>query len=388
VRAPLRAGILGGGFMAEVHSRAIRAAGHEVTMIASSSPERSAEAAARLGVRDIASDARSLIESENVDVVHVCTPNTFHREQTQLALDAGKPVVCEKPLATSVTDAQLLVDQSSRLGLPTAVPFVYRYYPAVREIRSRIARGDTGQLHLLHGSYLQDWLALSTATNWRVDEAIGGSSRTFADIGVHWCDAMEFVTGHRITRLISSLARSHPERGATEDAASILFETDRGASGTLVASQISHGRKNQLMFSFDGELESYQWNQERPGKFSASSAVGETIVRAGSIEMASAEAQHLAYLPPGHPQGYQDAFNAFIADAYASFRGNTVEGLPTFVDGLRAAVITQAVLESAQSRQWVDVAPIRDYLAGDLKPVAPVASVASAASLASAPATR
>jgi predicted dehydrogenase len=142
------------------------------------------------------------------------------------------------------------------------------------------------------------------------------------------------------------------------------------------------------MFSFDGELESYQWNQERPGKFSASSAVGETIVRAGSIEMASAEAQHLAYLPPGHPQGYQDAFNAFIADAYASFLGNTVEGLPTFVDGLRAAVITQAVLESAQSRQWVDVAPIRDYLAGDLKPVAPVASVAPAASLASAPATR
>jgi predicted dehydrogenase len=315
-------------------------------------------AAARLGVKEIASDARSLVESENVDVVHVCTPNTFHMEQAQFALDAGKSVVCEKPLATSVADAQLLVDQAIRLASSTAVPFVYRYYPAVREIRSRIARGDTGALHLLHGSYLQDWLAASTATNWRVNEALGGASRTFADIGVHWCDLMEFVTGHRITRLVSLLARPHPDRGATEDTASILFETDRGASGTLVASQISHGRKNQLLFSFDGELEAYQWNQERPGKFSAANASGETIVRAGSDEMTSVAAQHLTYLPAGHPQGYQDAFNAFTADAYESFHGNAVEGLPTFVDRLRAATITAAVLESAQSRQWVNLASV------------------------------
>jgi predicted dehydrogenase len=366
----LRAGILGGGFMAEVHSRAIRAAGHDVVMIASSSPEQSAQAARRLGVREVAADAHSLIESEFVDVVHVCTPNSFHAEQAGLALALGKPVVCEKPLATSVADAQHLLDQSVASATPTAVPFVYRYYPAVREIRSRIARGDTGELHLLHGSYLQDWLALSTATNWRVNEALGGASRAFADIGVHWCDVMEFVTGHRITRLVSSLARPHPDRGMTEDAASILFETDRGASGTLVASQISHGRKNQLLFSFDGELESYQWNQERPGKFSASNVGGETIVRAGSVEMASADAQHLAYLPAGHPQGYQDAFNAFTADAYASFKGEIVEGLPTFGDGLRAAVITQAVLESATSQQWVDVPHVPNGATADLNFVA------------------
>jgi predicted dehydrogenase len=358
----LRAGILGGGFMAEVHSRAIRAAGHDVVMIASSSPEQSAKAARRLGVRDVAANARSLIASDTVDVVHVCTPNAFHAEQTEWALTLGKPVVCEKPLATSVTDAQQLAIHAASSATPTAVPFVYRYYPAVREIRSRIARGDTGALHLLHGSYLQDWLALSTATNWRINETLGGASRAFADIGVHWCDVMEFVTGHRITRLVSSLARPHPERGATEDAASILFETDKGASGSLLASQISHGRKNQLLFSFDGELASYQWNQERPGKFSASNSGGETIVRAGSVEMASADAQHLAYLPAGHPQGYQDAFNAFTADAYASFAGNIVEGLPTFVDGLRAAVITEAVLASAASKQWVDVPRFVDAL--------------------------
>jgi predicted dehydrogenase len=362
----LRAGILGGGFMAEVHARAIRAAGHDVVMIASSSPGSSVQAAARLNVRDIAPDARTLIEADEVDVIHVCTPNAFHSEQAALALAVGKPVVCEKPLATLVSDAEELVNLSISSGTPTAVPFIYRYYPAVREIRSRIAHGTAGEMHLLHGSYLQDWLALSTATNWRVDEAVGGASRAFADIGVHWCDLMEFVTGHRITSLVSSLSRSHPERGATEDAASILFETDRGASGTLIASQISYGRKNRLQFSFDGELESYQWNQEAPGEFTASDSRTDSAVYSGSEDLAQAAAQPLAHLPAGHPQGYQDAFNAFTADAYASFHGQNVDGLPTFVDGLRAAVITDAVLTSAQSGRWVDVVNSKVVIPADV----------------------
>lgn len=355
MQAGLRAGILGGGFMADVHARAIRAAGSEVVLIASSSPDSSARAAARLGIGAIAPHARGLVESDAVDVIHVCTPNSFHAEQAGLALLAGKPVVCEKPLATLVSDAEDLVNLAETTGTPTAVPFIYRYYPAVREIRSRISQGSAGELHLLHGSYLQDWLALPSATNWRIDETVGGSSRAFADIGVHWCDLMEFVTGHRITRLVSALSLSHPERGSTEDAASILFETDRGASGTLIASQISHGRKNRLQFSFDGELESHRWNQERPGTFMASSQSGERAIYAGSEELASRSAQPMAYLPAGHPQGYQDAFNAFTADAYASFHGMTVDDLPTFSDGLRAAIITDAVLNSARSGRWVDV---------------------------------
>jgi predicted dehydrogenase len=359
---PLRAGIIGGGFMAEVHARAVRDAGREVVMIASSSPEKAADAASRLGVPNIAENAQALIASDLVDVVHVCTPNTFHAEQARLAIAQGKRVVCEKPLATSVADARELVALAAAQGTLTAVPFVYRYYPAVREILSRIARGDTGQLRLLHGNYLQDWLTPSAAHNWRADEAIGGESRTFADIGVHWCDLMEFVTGHRITRLVSLLTRAHPERSTNEDAASLIFETNRGATGTLVASQISFGRKNHLYFSFDGDLESYQWNQERPGMFSSANIGGETIVRAGSAEMASAAAQRLAYLPAGHPQGYQDAFNAFIADAYSSFEGKAVDGLPTFADGLRAALLTEAVVESSRVGEWVDVA--QDGLAG------------------------
>lgn len=346
--------------MAEVHARAIRAAGHEVVMLASSSPERSTQAANRLGVELTALDARSLIESEQVDVVHICTPNTFHKQQAEMAIQAGKPTVCEKPLATSLSDAHQLVELANDLSSKTAVPFVYRYYPAVREIRARIARGDNGAMHLIHGTYLQDWLARSSSTNWRIDQSVGGESRTFADIGVHWCDLMEFVTGHRITKLVSSLSTLHPERGSTEDAASILFETDGGASGSLLASQISHGRKNELRFSFDGELESYKWNQERPGKFSASTSSYEMIVEAGSDAMSSEAAQSLSFLPAGHPQGYQDAFNAFISDAYESFRGERVDGLPTFGDGLRAAQITDAVLKSAETGKWVEVEAVKN----------------------------
>jgi len=358
VAAQLRAGILGGGFMAEVHSRAIRAAGHEVVMIASSSPESSAKAASNLGVANVATDASSLINSNLVDVVHVCTPNAFHTEQSFLAIAARKSVVCEKPLATSVADASALFESAQFSGISTAVPFVYRYYPAVREIRARIARGDAGELHLLHGSYLQDWLAISTATNWRVNENLGGASRAFADIGVHWCDLMEFVTGHRITRLVSSLAKPHAGRGQTEDSASILFETDRGASGTLIASQISYGRKNEIRFSFDGELESSVWNQEMPGQFLHATARGEEVVHVGSAAQSALAAETLDYLPAGHPRGYQDAFNGFMAAAYASFQGVEVDGLPTFADGLRAATLTESVLQSARSREWVEVASV------------------------------
>ena len=365
--AQLRAGILGGGFMAEVHSRAIRAAGHEVVLIASSTRESSAKAAASLGIAQVAASAQDLINSDLVDVVHVCTPNAFHKEQSVLAIAAGKSVVCEKPLATSVADAAGLVEAADLAGTSTAVPFVYRYYPAVREIRARIARGDAGELHLLHGSYLQDWLALASATNWRVNEHIGGTSRAFADIGVHWCDLMEFVTGHRITRLVSSLAKPHAERGATEDSASILFETDRGATGTLIASQISYGRKNEIRFSFDGELESSYWNQEVPGSFATANGRREATVNVGSVEDATLAAQHLAYLPAGHPRGYQDAFNAFTADAYLSFQGGAVDGLPTFADGLRAATITESVLLSAQSRQWVEVAPVASLVSSAIE---------------------
>jgi predicted dehydrogenase len=141
---------------------------------------------------------------------------------------------------------------------------------------------------------------------------------------------------------------------STEDAATIIFETDQGAMGSLVASQVTPGRKNRLWFSLDGANTSMAFDQELPETLWIGSRDSTTLVQRGSADL-SADAQRLSVLPAGHPQGYQDCFNGFVADVYASITGETPEGLPSFEDGLRASRLTEAVLESAKTRSWVHV---------------------------------
>lgn len=362
----VRAGIIGLGFIGEVHARAVRAVGGTLAAVADASPERSAATAERLGPAWAAPSAEALVDSPDVDVVHICTPNHLHAPLARRAIAAGKHVVCEKPLATSRADAQDLVASAKEADVVAAVPFIYRYYPTVREARARVQQGATGPIRLIHGSYLQDWLSNSQDHNWRVEPKLGGASRTFADIGVHWCDLVEFVTGHRIAALAARLATTVPERlwptsdGAvphavgTEDAATLIFETDQGAVGSLVASQVTPGRKNRLWFSLDGAATSMAFDQELPESLWIGSRDSTNILIRGSNEMSEA-AQRLSVLPAGHPQGYQDCFNGFIGDVYAAIAGDQPEGLPQFTDGLRASVLTEAVLASSASRSWVEV---------------------------------
>jgi predicted dehydrogenase len=356
----LRAGIIGAGFIGGVHAHAVRAVGGVVSRVAGSSPASSTEAAKRLGVDRPAASAEELIADDEVDVVHICTPNATHARLAELAISAGKPVICEKPLATTTADARHLVEAADAADVVACVPFVYRYYPTVREARARIDRGDAGPLWLLHGSYLQDWLSSANETNWRVDPALGGASRAFGDIGVHWCDLMEFVTGHRITRLTANRARAFaqrsgdPDAATTEDGATVLFETDRGASGSVVVSQVSPGRKNRLWFSFDGPDGGYVFDQELPDSLWIGGRT-ENRVLARDPDALSPQAGRYARLPAGHPQGYQDCFNAFVADVHASVRGEQPDGLPVFRDGLRAAELTAAVVESDTNKTWVEV---------------------------------
>ena len=139
-------------------------------------------------------------------------PTTSTCELAQRALEAGKHVVCEKPLALDADAARRLTAAALETGGTHAVPFVYRYYPTVREARERVRAGTTGSLRLMHGTYLQDWLLYQDDDNWRVNEEAGGASRAFADIGSHWCDLVEFVSGHRIARLAAQTMTVHPER--------------------------------------------------------------------------------------------------------------------------------------------------------------------------------
>ncbi len=357
------AGFIGAGFIGGVHAHAVRAVGGELSRVADSSPASAAAAAERLGALAAAGSAEALIEADDVDVVHICTPNATHAELATLALQAGKAVVCEKPLATTVADTARLNRAAKAGGTVAAVPFVYRYYPTVREARGRIERGEAGSLWLLHGSYLQDWLSSSDESNWRVDPVKGGGSRAFGDIGVHWCDLMEFTTGHRITRLTARLARAFEKRRTgdglvtvgTEDGATVLFETDRGAYGSVVVSQVSPGRKNRLWFSFDGDAASYVFDQELPDSLWVGGRTENRVVPRGPDTLSIGGGRSYARLPAGHPQGYQDCFNAFVGDVYAAMRGQRPDGLPTFEDGHRAAVLTAAVVEASENQAWVDV---------------------------------
>lgn len=357
----LRSGIIGAGFIGQVHARAVRAAGGRLVAVADASPEGVEAVAARMGADWAAPSAEALIASPDVDVVHICTPNFLHAALARAALEAGKHVICEKPLATTLDDATGLARSASGRPGVTAVPFVYRYYPSIREARARLAQGLAGPVHLIHGSYLQDWLSSANDQNWRVDPKLGGASRTFADIGVHWCDLVEFVTGHRITALSARLITAVPERTGgghtavvtTEDAATLIFQTDRGAIGSLVVSQVTPGRKNRLWLSVDARDASLTFDQESPESLWVGTRDGVHLVQRGVGNLP--DAQRFNVLPAGHPQGYQDCFTALVSDVYAAAQGDPPAGLPTFDDGARAARITAAVLDSAASQEWVAV---------------------------------
>jgi predicted dehydrogenase len=340
--------------MGTVHARAIRRAGGTVVGTVGSTPVSSREATERLGAERPVESLEELLDASDVDVVHICTPNATHAGQVRAAIAAGKHVICEKPLAVSPDEAQELVRLAAEAGVTATVPFVYRFYPTVREARSRVAEGASGPIRLLHGSYLQDWLAEESDDNWRVNAEEGGPSRAFADIGVHWCDLVEFVSGHRIVQVAAQTTITVPERGGrpvkTEDAAVLLFRTDQGAVGNVTISQVSPGRKNRLWFSIDGATESLSFNQESPETlWIGGREINRQLLR-GTVE------SRLNTVPAGHPQGYQDCFDAFVADSYAALAGQAPDGLPTFTDGLRAALLTQAVLESARTGAWVEVA--------------------------------
>jgi predicted dehydrogenase len=373
---PLRTAIAGTGFIGRVHARSARLAGARLVGVAASSPDSAAAAAAELGADRAFASAEELVRDPDVDVVHICTPNNLHVPLAEAALAEGKHVVCEKPLALDAAGAQRLADAAADSGLQAAVPFVYRYYPTVREARARVSAGQTGALQLMHGTYLQDWLLRPDDANWRVDESLGGASRAFADIGSHWCDLVEFISGHRISRLSARLLTAIPQRSGsagrhafasgsdgndrqpvtTEDAALVQFETDGGAVGSVVVSQISPGRKNRLWLELDGAEEALVFDQEHPEELWCGRREALTVLRRDPATLSPASAR-FAFLPAGHPQGYADCFDAFVADVYDGIRaGSPLDGTPTFADGLRAARITDAVLTSSQEERWVEVA--------------------------------
>jgi predicted dehydrogenase len=287
-------------------------------------------------------------------------------------------VLCEKPLGVSLAEATSAAEVAARTGMVNTIPFAYRFHPMARELQARVQSDEFGAVNLMHGSYLQDWLLNPLATSWRVDPKEGGPSRAFGDIGSHWCDLVEWVTGDRIASLVATTSISIPQRPAataasfsavesdaplvdvtTEDTAVILFRTVNDVAGSAVISQLSAGRKNRLWVEVDGMHQSAVFDQEQPEQLWLGTEES-TALLVRDPNHGSAEQRRLATLPAGHAQGYAQCFEAYVADSYAAVeahhgRGEVPAGLPTFADGARAAAICDAMLRSVASRQWESV---------------------------------
>ncbi|MER7717642.1 Gfo/Idh/MocA family oxidoreductase [Streptomyces flaveolus] len=370
--------VVGAGLIATVHRRAALLAGAEIVGVLASTPARSREVAAQWGVERAYEDFDAVLADDRVEVVHICTPNATHAPYAEAALRAGRHVVCEKPLGTGVAEARLLTELAEERGLVATVPFVYRYHPLVREIRARRLAGDFGEWYLMHGSYLQDWMLSPDASGWRVDPELGGPSRAFADIGSHWCDLVEWVSGERFSEIMAHTSIAVPTRPATggpsfsgpagtgaarvpvltEDSAALLLRTADGLLASTVVSQVAAGRKNRLWFELDGARGSAVFDQENPETAWLGGPDGNRIL-VRDPESGSAEQRRLSVLPAGHAQGYAQCFEAFVADTYAAVRGDLTpeqrDGLPTFTDGLRSARLVDAVLRSARDNAWTKV---------------------------------
>ncbi|MGV9866739.1 Gfo/Idh/MocA family protein [Rhodococcus koreensis] len=369
----LKVAIAGHGMIGELHRRGALLAGAQLVGVLASTPERSRGAAARWDAGTGFADIGELVASD-ADVVHIATPNALHARYVEAALAAGKHVICEKPLGVSAEEATRLQELADASGVVATVPFIYRYHPLVREIRARVRTGEFGPWNLLHGHYLQDWMLSPGASSWRVDPAQGGPSRAFADIGSHWCDLVEWVSGETFDSVSAQLSIAHATRPAhagrsftpvegfdaaagntdtvrTEDAAVLLLRTGSGVLGSVSVSQVAAGRKNRLWFELDGARASAVFDQENPEQIWIGTQE-QSIVLNRDPTIGAAEQRRLSTLPAGHPQGYAQCFESFIADTYAAVRGGKPEGLPTFTSGARSARIVDAVLRSAVTKEW------------------------------------
>lgn len=373
----LRAALIGLGFIGHVHLDALRRLGVAVTGVLGSTPERAAAAAGAVGISKVYRDLDELAADPEVDVVHITSPNHLHAPQTLALLRAGKHVICEKPLATTTGEAAEMAAAAAAAGRVAAVCFHSRFYPVSAHARAMIAGGELGTTRLVTGHYLQDWLALETDWNWRLDPVLGGPTRAVGDIGSHWIDLVEHVTGERIEEVLAEFATFLPLRkqpaeevrtfaaatGATrdvsistEDAALVLLRFASGARGQFAVSQVSPGRNNQLRYEIAGSMCSIGWESEHPEDLwvGRRGAPNQVLLRDPSIMKPGAT----GWLPGGHAEGLSDAFTAMFREVYTDVLAGAPSARPryaTFDDGLRGLAVEEAILSSARTGTWTKV---------------------------------
>ena len=379
----VRAGIIGTGFIGPAHVEAARRLGNvEFVALAEADQALAEQKAAAMFIPKAYGSYQDLLADDEVQVVHNCTPNHLHFEVNRDILAAGKHVVSEKPLAMTSAESGELVRLARDSGLIHAVDFNYRYYPLVQHARAMVRAGEVGDIFTIHGSYLQDWLYLATDWNWRLQPELSGDSRAIADVGSHWCDLLQFITGLTITKVFADLQTIHktrmkpkkevetysgkeltpedyePQEIHTEDYASVLFELSNGAHGVVTVSQVSAGRKNRLSFEIDGSKCALAWDQESPNEMWVGyrEKANEILVKDPSLLHESA--REYAHYPGGHPEAYPDGPKNLFRNVYRAVEGGSMPDAPdwsTFEDGHKEVAICDAVLASHKAQRWVEV---------------------------------
>lgn len=375
----LRAGVVGVGFIGAVHIEQLRRLGN-VEVVAITDFAGAEEKAKALFVPKAYSDYKAMIDNERLDCVHICTPNNTHFEIAMYAMEHGVNVVCEKPMTCSVEEAEKLAATAREKGLINAMNFNCRFYPMAYQMRQMVKNGEVGDIYTVHGGYLQDWLFLDTDYSWRLEPEATGASRAFADIGSHWLDLVEYITGQRVTEVLADFAIFHktrkkplkpidtysgmalrPEDYAevpiqTEDWATVLFHFENGGHASCNISQVFAGRKNQMVVSVAGSKCAMHWDSENSNALWIDRRERDNGELVKDPSILDAGTRNVISYPGGHVEGFPDTFKQNFKKIYAAIAGAKPEDYATFEDGKREMLLCEKIVQSAKERRWVSVA--------------------------------
>jgi predicted dehydrogenase len=377
----IKTAIVGTGFMGKVHTENVRRLGNvEVAAVVGSRPETAQKFADSNSIPFATSKLKDVLEDKEIAAVHICTPNVDHFPMSLAAIEAGKAVLCEKPLSMTVKEAKKLVKAAESKKVLNCVQHNLRYYPVVQQMRAMIAHGDLGEILIAQGTYSQDWLLYETDWNWRLDAKSNGKLRVMGDIGSHWMDMIQHLTGLSITEVCADLSTFHKTRKrpkgsvetfsgkkadatgyddftvGTEDFGMVLLHLGARARGSFTVSQMSAGSKNHFAFEIFGTKAGVAWNQEQPDTLwiGHRNEPNQIIIKDGSLFYPEAAA--FADLPGGHSEGYDDSHKQVFKHFYAKLADASVPvNYPTFEDGLHGMILLEKVAESAAKRAWVSV---------------------------------
>lgn len=376
--------VIGTGFIGSVHiEQLLRLPNAELAGITDKNQKLAADVAERFGIRRVFKSADEILADPAIEVIHNCTPNNLHFDMNKQAILSGKHVLSEKPLALSSAESGELTRLAQKHKITTGVNFCYRYYPVVQDAAVRIKRGDIGAVYNILGHYLQDWLLYPTDYSWRLEPKMAGASNIVGDLGSHWCDLAQFISGLKITEVMAELrtilpVRKRPKHGATltfSNAADIEYEDvkvpldeygamllrfEGGANGTFTTSQLAAGRKCTIDIQFYGAKGSLAWNHERSAELWLGHRNEPNQIFIESPLLQAESTRRFAKMPSGHPMGYMDAMLNLFTDFYSALElrqsGKApAYRYPDFEAGHVEMRVLEAAIKSRQTGTWAKV---------------------------------